>query len=502
MNKKFSANLFCVVSILLFTFPGCGGGGGGSDPAVPQSPQPSTSAPTTQPSTQAVNIASLDELSVPSLRARSYTSSLSVEESIQSQCTADGNPPPDGLEYDSYMLAYSSDGLNVFTRMDIPAAPAASGGYPVVIFAHGYVGLSQASQYGFSCGPGSMYTRYIDAMAQAGFVVLTPGFRGHGTVNGTVADGREFLEAWDNGSYISPSFYAIDVLNLLAALPADQGLSVTSADGTSSRMIQTDSTRVFLAGHSQGGDAILTVLAAVGEGAASGLSVSGASIWSGTFPDRFTQLRSYHAMATSPEAFLSGDGTWTGSAESSDGQVNTNFVFGYPPEWIENPDPPAWTWQSDTWYSNSVKAAVVVKLDQMYSAINDNVDDISDASYQINDLADGSFEVTHDLLIESGLAEIGGYGPNQWMYITELLNLHFSNRDYYSWPVWNETLCDEAARNGSDCHSFLYGGNTHSLGISDRVWFSGPSDVAGYDYMIERDIDLFSGDDPNLVPYP
>lgn len=493
MNIRFSASLFCVVSILLVIFSGCGGGGGGSDP---------TTTPTPTPPTQAVNIASLAELSVSALRERSYTSSLSVEESIQSPCTADGNSPPAGSEYDSYMVAYSSDDLNVYARMDVPVAPAASGSYPVVIFAHGYVGLSQAPHYGFSCGSGSSSNRYIDAMAQAGFVVLTPGFRGHGTVNGIAAEGLEFLEAWDNGSYISPSFYAIDVLNLLAALPADQGLSVTSADGTTSRMIQTDATRVFLAGHSQGGDAILTVLAAVGEGAASGLSVSGASIWSGTFPDRFAQMRSYRAMQTSPEAFLSGDGTWTGSAVSAGGQVNPNFVFGYPAEWIEAPDPADWTWQGGTWDTDTVKDAVVVKLDEMYNSINDNVDDISGASYQVNDLSDGSFEVTHDSRIESGLAEIGGYGAGQWPYITESLNLHFSNRDFFSWPIWNETLCDEAIPNGSDCHSFQYSGNTHLLGISNREWFSGVGAVAGHGYMIERDAALFSGDDPELVSYP
>ncbi len=96
--------------------------------------------------------------------------------------------------------------------------PVPEKGYPVVLFIHGWVGIEGAPSSNFYLDGDGNYQEMIASYVDAGFVVFTPGWRGHGTVTGVPADGIEFMEAWDNGSYLSPMFYAIDVLNLLDSL--------------------------------------------------------------------------------------------------------------------------------------------------------------------------------------------------------------------------------------------------------------------------------------------
>ncbi len=98
------------------------------------------------------------------------------------------------------MASYRSDGLRVYTRVDVPPGPMPAGGWPVIIFSHGWVGAAGAPSYGFQYSANSYYGDELDAWIKAGFVVLTPGFRGHGTVSGIPAEGLEYIEAYDDGS--------------------------------------------------------------------------------------------------------------------------------------------------------------------------------------------------------------------------------------------------------------------------------------------------------------
>ena len=84
-----------------------------------------------------------------------------------------------------------------------------------LFIAHGWVGADGAPGYTFNYAADSYYGDMLDAWVKAGYVVLMPGFRGHGTVNDVPADGLEWIQTYDNGSYLSPIFYAIDILNLL-----------------------------------------------------------------------------------------------------------------------------------------------------------------------------------------------------------------------------------------------------------------------------------------------
>lgn len=420
-------------------------------------------------------IASLAALSVDSLRSRRYGSSIAVIE-----------PRPNDAS-DSYLAAYDSDGLRVYTRVDIPLAAPPDDGYPVVVFVHGWIGIGSAPGLDFYYGNENNYGQMIDAYVEAGFAVFTPGWRGHGTVNGVPADGVEYMGAWDNGSYLSPVFYAIDVLNLI------DGLDTFAAAELDLRSINTVS-------HSQGGDVALIALAVAGEGSGVSNDIHATSIWSGTFPSRFTQLETYWPMQKSPEAFMSGDGTWNGTAIGSDGSINERFVFGYPADWIGTINRDEWTWQNDTWSEESVVEAIREKLDQMYTAINTFVEDIDDAEYQLAVGDSGAFAILHDERISAAMQRIGGFDAEQ--YLSERLALQHSDRDFYSFPEWNADLCSRINAAGGQCYNFEYPENTHSLRVSEHRWFSSARATAGFSYAIQRDIALFRGEDPREVSFP
>ena len=184
-----------------------------------------------------------------------------------------------------------------------------------MVFVHGWEGIDAAPRFDFGYKPESLYSRYIDAFVDAGYVVLTPGLRGHGTLDGAPAEGIEFLQAWDNGSYLSPVFYAIDVLNLVNGLQTLEQVDWSKWGGEQIEPFILDAGNIHLNGHSQGGDAALMALAVSGEGSSFENAITTGSIWSGCFGTRFDQVRMYGPMAATLEAFMSGDGTWTGRAK-------------------------------------------------------------------------------------------------------------------------------------------------------------------------------------------
>lgn len=380
------------------------------------------------------SIGSLTELSTENLRARSYEGAVTGVTKID--C------PGRAAKATSLMLSYSSDGLGLFARLELPATASPAGGFPVVLFLHGYVGSDAAPDYPFACNEGGYYAQIINAWADAGYAVLMPGYRGHGTVAGKPADGLDGMKTWDNGTYLAPAFYAIDTLNLLAAAPGIEGLGIDTGTGP----VQFDLSMVHAVGHSQGGDVGAIVLAATGEGAANGLSVASGALWSGTYVDRFTQLQTYSPMETALEAFTAGDGTWKGTATGADGKVNPDFVFGYPPNWIGTLDQSQWDWQKDQWSAVSVRAAVESKLNEMYATLNAQVKDAGQWSWAITEREVGGFTVVHDERLVPLMQAIGAFDLPQ--YLTEPLNLHFSDRDFYSAPDVNMPCVKTPVRPG------------------------------------------------------
>ena len=413
---------------------------------------------------QATQLDSLSKLSIEFLRNRDYGSTLKIEKRIANAA------------HETLIASYNSDDLRVYSRIDLPSAAAAESGYPVVVFVHGWMGVDAAPSSDFYMDEESNYARMITAYVDAGFVVLTPGWRGHGTVNGIPAEGLEFMTAWDNSTYLSPVFYAIDVLNLFDSLATLEGTKL-------------DLGNINLVSHSQGGDVALIALAVAGEGSKVGNQWSAASFWSACFPARATQFLTYNPMQKTPEAFLSGDGSWNGTALGANGEKNPNFVFGYPPDWIGTPHPEQWTWQNDSWSASTVAEVMELRLIQMYEAINTQVRDIDDASYELRIEPDGSTRVTHDPRISAAMAGIDAFEMEQ--YLTEPLVLQHSDRDFYSFPEWNADLCARVNAAGGACQDFEYPENTHSLGVSEQRWFSSEEAVPGFPIAIQRDLELF-----------
>jgi pimeloyl-ACP methyl ester carboxylesterase len=414
------------------------------------------------------HVNSLADLSVESLRKRAYGSEIRIEYEVQ------GRPSP------SYIASYTSDGLHVYARIDLPGTEAPKNGFPVVVIAHGWVGIDDAPDLDFYYDGVSNYSQIINAYVDAGFAVFLPAWRGHGTINERPADGIEFMQAWDNGSYVSPVFYAVDVLNLLDSLA-----SFTKAT--------LDLSNINLWGHSQGGDVALQVLAIAGEDSRVSNVINAASIWSGNIASRFSQLETFWPMQVSSQAFMSGDGSWTGTATGRDGSVNPHFVFGFPADWIATVSPDEWTWQKDVWVEDTVADALEVKLKQMYAAVNEYVIDHPEAHYKI-DRHDGTkTTISHEAWVVEGLGQIGGF--DQERYLSEALNLHYSDRDFYSLPAWNEDLCNRVNGAAGRCFTYTYPGNTHSLRVSEHEWFSPAGSSEGFSIAIQRDIALFSDSD-------
>jgi dienelactone hydrolase len=120
-----------------------------------------------------------------------------------------------------YLIAYPSDGLQIYGFMDIPKG---DGPFPVVIASHGYIDPGVYNTLDYTTG-------YADALASAGYLVLHPNLRGY--------------PPSDGGPDLFRVGMAVDVLNLIA-LVKEQG-------GTAGALANADPGRIGLWGHSMGG---------------------------------------------------------------------------------------------------------------------------------------------------------------------------------------------------------------------------------------------------------
>lgn len=169
------------------------------------------------------------ELTIPYLRSRRYESKMSELEQLTS-----------GSNYTSYLTSYTSDGLKVNGLLTEPSGQAPAGGFPAIIFVHGYIPPA-------SYVTTSNYASYVDYLARNGFVVFKIDLRGHGNSEGDA-----------NGAYYS-SDYIIDVLSAREAL---RGLDFV------------DPERIGLWGHSMAGNVALRSFVAAQD-------IPALSIWAG-----------------------------------------------------------------------------------------------------------------------------------------------------------------------------------------------------------------------------
>ena len=201
-------------------------------------------------------------LSVKGLRHRSYRSQLSVIKEIT------------GYEgFRAFLLSYESDGLEVFARVNIPEGDVPPHGFPVVVFAHGFSPNPKDPDY----FQRPYYETWVNAYVQQGNLVIMPGYRGHGVIDGREAGGSEYIDKYSSLNLTSP-FYAVDVLNLVAALPSLSLLNLNEPGISFPNIPLADTKNVFLSAHSMGGDIALIVLAV-------NQQFKAASIWAGVCAD-------------------------------------------------------------------------------------------------------------------------------------------------------------------------------------------------------------------------
>ena len=163
-------------------------------------------------------------------RARTYPgSALTVEQTLSPH-----------RAYTRQVVSYRSDGLKIYALLTVPTGTAPRGGWPVVVFNHGYI---PPDEYRTT----QRYVAYQDAFARAGFVTLKSDYRGHGSSQGEAL-----------GGYYAPG-YTTDVLNAVGSLRRDR---------------RVNGARIGMWGHSMGG--FLTLRAMVID-----RSVKAGVIWGG-----------------------------------------------------------------------------------------------------------------------------------------------------------------------------------------------------------------------------
>ncbi len=138
------------------------------------------------------------ELTVPFLREKTYESKLSELQPISA-----------GSNYNAYLTSYTSDGLKVNGLLTKPEGEVPEGGFPAIVFTHGY--LPPASYQ----TNGEPYSSYVDYLARSGFVVFKIDLRGHGNSEGEAGGGyygsdyvSDILHAYNalqNSDFVNPS---------------------------------------------------------------------------------------------------------------------------------------------------------------------------------------------------------------------------------------------------------------------------------------------------------
>ena len=120
-----------------------------------------------------------------------------------------------------YMIRYASDNLTIYGFMDVPTG---EGKFPVIIALHGYINPSVYTTLDYT-------TRYADALARAGYLVLHPNLRS--------------FPPSDSGDDLFRVGMAIDVLNLIGI--------VKETGGETGPLQAADPGRIGIWGHSMGG---------------------------------------------------------------------------------------------------------------------------------------------------------------------------------------------------------------------------------------------------------
>jgi dipeptidyl aminopeptidase/acylaminoacyl peptidase len=131
----------------------------------------------------------LSPLAIVSMRDKSYPGSgITIEQTL-----------PTDSNYYQFRVSYLSEGLKIYGLLAVPMGEKPLGGWPVILFNHGYIPPASYSTV-------SSYAIMFDPLARAGFIVFKPDYRGNGYSQGVPVQ-----------PYISPN-YITDSMNALASI--------------------------------------------------------------------------------------------------------------------------------------------------------------------------------------------------------------------------------------------------------------------------------------------
>lgn len=244
-----------------------------------------------------------EELTIPHLRARAYESRLAELRKVSESGT-----------YTSFLTSYISDGLRVNAQVTQPKGEMPEGGWPAVVFVHGYIPPTQYTTLG-------KYVAYVDYLARNGLVVLKIDLRGHGDSEGD-----------PGGGYYS-SDYVTDTLNARAAL---QGSEFVNPE------------KIGLWGHSMAGNVTLRAWAARPE-------IPAVVIWAGA-GFSYEDLQTYRIQ----------DGSYRPPPNESERQRKRQELRETHGDF--NKDHWFWKQVAATNYLNDLKGSL-----QLHHAVNDSV---------------------------------------------------------------------------------------------------------------------------------
>ena len=128
-------------------------------------------------------------LTIEAMQNKSYPgSAITIEQTLSSNSY-----------YYAYRVSYLSDGLKIYGLLAVPIGNKPQGGWPVILFNHGYIPPASYSTV-------SSYAVMFDPLASAGYIVFKPDYRGNGDSEGIAEQ-----------PYVSPS-YITDSMNALASI--------------------------------------------------------------------------------------------------------------------------------------------------------------------------------------------------------------------------------------------------------------------------------------------
>lgn len=257
----------------------------------------------------------LNALTIPYLRERDYASELTI-----------GDISEEESDYTAYLASYQADGLEINGLLSIPSGEMPEGGWPAVVFVHGY---QYPPTYQTN---GRAYGNYWRALAREGMAVFKIDLRGHGE-----SEGRP------SGAYYSAD-YVVDVLTAYEALQA-------------SELINSD--KIGLWGHSMAGNILLRALAVKPE-------IPATVIWAGAvysyqdFAEYGITDETYIPMSPRPEAVASDTPSTEDGETNNTRQQSLRQLIREQDESVVNYDSAFWRAMAPTNYLSEIKGAIEI----------------------------------------------------------------------------------------------------------------------------------------------